>query len=215
MSARVIIKHCRGGNMKCFLVLSVLVLAALGAPGPEPASCPLPFADYVWLDSLYGPPDTIHTDSLLAVWGAAMLHSADQESLTIEVQVKSWSGFWSVTTSTYKLAPGDSTPVEWGIGGIYESKYYVVRESIVDSMPTDSSFVTWRFWVVYGAGGVVEEGQKQPAASRELRPTAVSHLAPGAVAFDAMGRRVLNPKPGIYFMRAAAAAQPRKVLLVE
>jgi hypothetical protein len=30
-----------------------------------------------------------------------------------------------------------------------------------------------------------------------------------------MGRRAVHPKPGVYFMRTAVAAAPRKILLVE
>jgi hypothetical protein len=49
------------------------------------------------------------------------------------------------------------------------------------------------------------------------RPSAaiVRRLSPGTTVYDAMGRRVVDPKPGIYFLRTEAAAAPRKVLLVE
>jgi hypothetical protein len=36
------------------------------------------------------------------------------------------------------------------------------------------------------------------------RPTVIRSLPAGSVAFDAMGRRVLNPKPGVYFVRAVS-----------
>jgi hypothetical protein len=35
------------------------------------------------------------------------------------------------------------------------------------------------------------------------------------IAFDAMGRRELHPKPGVYFVKTAASTKLRKVLLVE
>jgi hypothetical protein len=62
--------------------------------------------------------------------------------------------------------------------------------------------------------GIAEEPMQQPIGVQPSA-TVVRRLPPGTAAFDAMGRRVLNPKPGIYFVRAATAAQPRKVLLVE
>jgi hypothetical protein len=52
---------------------------------------------------------------------------------------------------------------------------------------------------------------RQPAAFRS-RPeaTVVRSLPPGAVAFDATGRRVTNPKSGIYFVRAEPSAVSRQ-----
>jgi hypothetical protein len=44
-------------------------------------------------------------------------------------------------------------------------------------------------------------------------------LPPGAVVFDAMGRRVVNPKPGVYFMgegpgtRGQGLGRMRKVVI--
>jgi len=52
----------------------------------------------------------------------------------------------------------------------------------------------------YGAG--VQETMNDERATRNVRPTVIRSLPPGAVAFDAMGRRVLNPKSGVYFVRA-------------
>ncbi len=63
-----------------------------------------------------------------------------------------------------------------------------------------------------GSGGTPDVGG-QPA---EREPTTVvRHLPPGAVTFDAAGRRVLHPKPGVYFLKTTVTAAPRKVLLVE
>jgi hypothetical protein len=66
-----------------------------------------------------------------------------------------------------------------------------------------------------GSLGVTEEPPTPQAVRRELVANVVGTLAQGAVAFDAMGRRMLHPKPGIYFVRTLAAAETRKVLLVE
>jgi hypothetical protein len=66
------------------------------------------------------------------------------------------------------------------------------------------------------------EGAKPQAPSRKPAPTilagasGVGRLA-SSVLFDAMGRRVVNPKPGVYFLRnpqAQAQAQAvRKVVI--
>ncbi len=55
----------------------------------------------------------------------------------------------------------------------------------------------------YGAG--VEETPKPHALSRKLAATVMRSLPAGVVAFDAMGRRVLNPRAGICFVREAQA----------
>ncbi len=50
--------------------------------------------------------------------------------------------------------------------------------------------------------------------NRERSTKVVRSLPHDAAAFDAMGRSVLHPQPGIYFLKTTAAATPRKVLLV-
>ncbi len=58
----------------------------------------------------------------------------------------------------------------------------------------------------------VEESFKPQAVSSKLAPTILSgargvrHLA-SCVVFDAMGRRVTNPKPGVYFVRQASSVR--------
>jgi DNA-binding beta-propeller fold protein YncE len=64
------------------------------------------------------------------------------------------------------------------------------------------------------------EDSRQPAAccSQPL-PTVLRSPPAGALVFDAMGRRVLDPKPGIYFVREVQGARgevlgkPRKVIV--
>jgi len=70
-----------------------------------------------------------------------------------------------------------------------------------------------------GNVGVAEESPRAQVPGR--KPATVLSGASGVrrlascVAFDAMGRRVLQPKPGIYFPKARTDVVPRKVLLVE
>ena len=49
----------------------------------------------------------------------------------------------------------------------------------------------------------IEESPKPQAPSYKLLPTVMRQLPVGAEAFDAMGRRVLSPKSGVYFVREA------------
>ena len=60
----------------------------------------------------------------------------------------------------------------------------------------------------------IEEDPKPQALSRKLTVTVIRSLPAGAVAYDAMGRRALNPKPGVYFVREesqAAGLKPQAV----
>jgi hypothetical protein len=71
-----------------------------------------------------------------------------------------------------------------------------------------------------GNVGVAEESPKPQAMRGRLGTTVLSGASgvrrlASCVAFDAMGRRVLHAKPGIYFLRTTTTAVPRKVLLVE
>lgn len=58
--------------------------------------------------------------------------------------------------------------------------------------------------------GVSERGAAVQKPASGLRPTVLRRLPSGAVAFDASGRRVINPKSGIYFVRAEPSAVDRK-----
>lgn len=67
-------------------------------------------------------------------------------------------------------------------------------------------------------GGAVEEGSKPQAASSKPAATVVRKLPAGAVAFDAMGRRVVGAKAGVYFVRdegrgAGGVGRMRKVVV--
>jgi hypothetical protein len=64
----------------------------------------------------------------------------------------------------------------------------------------------------------MEEISKPPTLRRKLAATVVRSLPQGAVAFDAMGRRVLAQRPGVYFVRdqergAWDAGRTRKVVV--
>jgi hypothetical protein len=67
----------------------------------------------------------------------------------------------------------------------------------------------------YGPG--VEESHKPQAVSHKPATTHVRSLPARAAAFDAMGRRVVSPKAGVYFLRSepsAVSGQPSSVTKV-
>jgi hypothetical protein len=67
----------------------------------------------------------------------------------------------------------------------------------------------------YGVG--VEENPVPQASSRKPAATVIRTLKQGAVAFDAMGKRALTPRAGIYFVRegqSQAQAQAVRKLVV-
>jgi hypothetical protein len=80
----------------------------------------------------------------------------------------------------------------------------------------DTNPVNDTMWYPHRPG--IEEGQPQ-ATSRKVHATAMRRLPPGAVAFDATGRRVLNPKSGVCFLaegpgaRGQGPGKVRKVIL--
>jgi hypothetical protein len=77
-------------------------------------------------------------------------------------------------------------------------------------------------WALYSTyrllrPGIEESGEQRAGSSR--RAASIGRCLPvGAVAFDAMGRRVVNPRSGIYFLRgegpgAGDVGRARKVIL--
>lgn len=211
--------------MKCLLVLSVFVLAAIGAPArrPVPSACPdpngdcflLPASFLVWLDSTYGPPDTIYGDTTTISTGAYIYASRYLPDTRVEIDLWKDSVLDSTETRTYNLNPPESVLIDFTFsvkGNPEYAGHYAVRDSILDDQPTDSEHVTWRFWILPFQS--IDEGRRQQAPGRELLPAVLRRLPAGAIELDAMGRRVLNPKPGVYFVRAGALARTEKVILV-
>lgn len=195
-------------------LLSTACLQGLLGRDAAPSSL-VPLVDYVWLDSVSGPPDTIYTDTIFGVRGTAMLHASQNAPGTIVRFFSRRYGSGSTWSyDTFDLAAGESASVVLRVDVFPESAQYMLRESLVDNTPTESSFVTWEFWVLPGHGGI-NEGGRRPATGARPLPTVIRRVPDGAAAFDALGRRVSNPKRGVYFVRAAPAALPRKVLLVE
>ena len=73
--------------------------------------------------------------------------------------------------------------------------------------------------VIRDSDGAVDERPHSPVLDRRVEPTVTNSMPDGVTIFDAMGRRVENPRSGIYFVREepqAASLKPqavRKVIL--
>ena len=58
-----------------------------------------------------------------------------------------------------------------------------------------------------------DETERQPVPAPAVCPSIARHLPASTVVFDATGRRVQNPRPGVYFVREAQAQGVTKVVL--
>ena len=112
-------------------------------------------------------------------------------------------------TRTYNHSPGDD--VGYSVqttsdGGIVIAgyTYSAAWNHDVYLLKTDAN----------GGLAVAENGSSSPLNNRMLRAMIVRGLPQGAVVFDPMGRQVTSPQPGVYFVKSASAALPRKVMLV-
>ena len=120
----------------------------------------------------------------------------------------------STETRTYNLNPPESVLIDFtfSVGGNPDyAGHYVVRDSILDSQPTDSEHLTWRFWIL--PYGNVDEDLRQRASGRKLLPTVLRRLPVDAAVLDATGRRMPDPGSGIYFVTTKACPLPSKVIL--
>jgi hypothetical protein len=207
-------------RLRLFALLVLLAAASICGglpvfPSSSTETCSLrPFSDFVWLDSVSGPPDTLYTDTLIDVRGRAMLHAGqDAPGTRVQIRFRRIGSGASRYYDTFDLAPGESVPVEWRVELLPESAQYFASESVMGSTSAESSYVTWQFWVLPGHGGVNDAG-RQPAIGDRPKPSMLRGIPPDAVAFDALGNQVLAPKAGVYFVRATPTDLPRKVILV-
>ncbi len=109
-------------------------------------------------------------------------------------------------SSQVMLNPSDSTDIELTPCRFEPGVYLAVVMAYINcERPVADSHY---FWVVPGSG--VEEAANGEERMANGGASVLRRLPPGAVVFDAMGRRVFDPKPGIYFVRAEPSAASRK-----
>jgi hypothetical protein len=164
------------------------------------------------------PPDTIHGTGFTP---GAEVHCGGINPASFRVFFSIYDSVGTpelyAESSQVMLGPGDSTYIEFPSMWFSEPGAYLAvglaRIEPGGRVYADSQY----FWVVWG-GGIGESSTPQ-ASSHRLQATVLRGLPFGAVAFDAMGRKVVNPKPGVYFVREepqATSPKPqamRKVVL--
>ena len=175
--------------MKCIIVLSVLVLAAFGASDMQPASIiyPSPVTgsplllkpQYVWLESLHGPPrETLHPgieDSFVA-----SVHASQTSTVRVWFTIDKDGVRVHSTSREVMVLGGDSVRLlDWWY--TEEAGYYVAQDSLGDSLSADSSsVVTWRFWVVpWPSGDIAFRSINVPRDTIDTLTTAVIDVALG------------------------------------
>jgi YVTN family beta-propeller protein len=85
-------------------------------------------------------------------------------------------------------------------GGPYAFAHNPMQNRVYVANPASSSISVIRDSMMVG----IEESLKPQASRSKPAATVVRSLPVGAVVFDASGRRVVNPKSGIYFVRAVS-----------
>jgi hypothetical protein len=127
--------------------------------------------------------------------------------------VVSDSGWLSITisdTAAFRVVYAESGYFRIYVGGEFTVQFPETRFTTLGPHHGKVRFWTyggsadsleWDFWVVARLG--VEEAISDERGMMSTA-TVLRSLPSGAVAFDAMGRRVVNPKPGVYFVRPAS-----------
>ena len=150
------------------------------------------------------PHDTLDTLTVFYPWCKVKNFGAEPDSGCVAL------AFWD---STGRLVYEDS--VFFGIEGgeEYALNFDSVRFTTLGRHVGRSRFwlisrspdtTEWEFWVVPFVPGV-EESAKREATSHKPQATVLRMLPKGTLAFDATGRRVLNPKSGILFVQERIA----------
>ncbi len=168
-------------------------------------------------DAAVGPlvldgPWPIHVGDTVIPGMSVRNYGSEPDSLWAYVIFRLLGGGQVYRESLHVLLP-DTVDVHWFPAVVFpESGLYAGVDSVYlpgdQNSTNDAQLVLLE--VLPEAG--VEEVQPQTSFSR-LRATVLRRLPAGAVAFDAMGRRVTNPRPGIYFVREPSAVSCRKVIL--
>jgi hypothetical protein len=99
----------------------------------------------------------------------------------------------------------ESIPGPAGIGGL-DIDVDAAGQVVIVYSTQDSGLWCARGTDVVGA----KESPGPEASSRKLQATVIRSLPQGAVAFDAMGRRVVNPRSGVFFVCPEPSADGRR-----
>jgi hypothetical protein len=158
-------------------------------------------------------PDTVDTGDIVTPRVRAGNSGVNPAAFWLQFNIYDSAGraLFPADSSQMMLGPGDSTETEyWPISFSEPGMYLAVALAFIE--PGHAAADSHYFWVVPGSG--VEEAANGEGRKANGGVSVLRRLPPGAVVFDAMGRRVVNPKPGVYFVReepSAASRQPSAV----
>ena len=158
-------------------------------------------------DPPYGAPSSLHCDGSSLDSTCSSLAMVIDHTNRVHVAWVSDSfryGYYDGAWHLYAVGPAEGAVVH----DILLSGWIYPQPAIVYTLPGGG------LWLATGDGVAgTEEIPKPQALSHKLAATVVRSLPAGAVAFDAMGRRVMNPRSGIFFVRDAEAQAVRKVII--
>jgi len=147
------------------------------------------------------PPDSIHVNDLVTIAATVVNFSSEMAAVMCLLRIRDSCGaLFYADSANLMLGPKDSVTVHFrnflfSIPGDYPACCSLA----VDDEDSTNNFRRVVLHVL--PAGAVADGPGPRAAGCKLQATVLKTLPPGAVAFDAMGRRVLNPKSGVYFIR--------------
>ena len=156
------------------------------------------------------PPDSIHVGDTVIVNATVANFGVAEASFWAYFLIRSPSGGVVCAESSQAiLSPGDSTSVDYpstvfSAPGSYTA---VCSTAMVGDQNPTNDFMRLTLHVLPVG---LEESPRPQAAGHKLQATVMRWLPAGAVVFDAMGRRVVNPKPGVYFVREEPQASSLK-----
>jgi len=142
-------------------------------------------------------PDTIFVGDTITPRARAVNLGDNEASFWVFLSIGDSAGpAWWAESCQVILSPGDLTEIDFPTMVFTEPGAYLAVAMVFngENPMADSHY----FWVVPRPG--IEERMKDEGGRMNSGPTIPSRLPPGAVAFDAIGRRVLNPRSGIYFV---------------
>ncbi|GEM_PF-1479175 len=182
--------------------------------------------DKVWV--IDGRGDTL-IDTVRVSRGGPICHDMRDNTLYVRTQFgDTVLAFDCATLSVRARIPG--VDVDLAVYDSVDNRIYAISDfsydhklTVIDCasntiirqirLPTISSWgLCWNALMnrIYTGGNswmhaVAGERGRPATGGRQRMSSVMRGLPPGAIAFDATGRRVLNPKPGIYFVRERSA----------
>ncbi|GEM_PF-1482447 len=130
--------------MSTILILA-MALSVTAPPGSRMSALENLPPSPVWLESLYGPPETIPTG--MPTDCHAVLHANDWVLGAIYLSVRLDGAAIYSDSERFELSPGESLPV-WSGWWLYDSGYYEVKDSAVcESYPDSAYQVVWDFLI--------------------------------------------------------------------